>query len=184
MSPFDLKRLESYANNMLDYHVIIDLLPAVASFYFEKRLGAETRLSAVQSSILLALGLQRKTIEEVEVRDPFHSALEPVINFLYIRSQAELQLPVNQALALFGKLVRKLSKRLQDIHKAAIEATIPEAPSKQSIADGGDVGGKGKKSWKPLETSLEDELNEAGDEATKALREKQRQMIDSLDLSK
>jgi N-acetyltransferase 10 len=68
LTPFDLKRLESYANNMLDYHVILDLLPVVATFYFEKRLGAEMRLSAVQSSILLALGLQRKTIEEVEVR--------------------------------------------------------------------------------------------------------------------
>jgi tRNA(Met) C34 N-acetyltransferase TmcA len=69
LSPFDLKRLESYANNMLDYHVVVDLLPAVASLYFEKRLGSEIRLSAVQSSILLALGLQRKTIEEVEVSD-------------------------------------------------------------------------------------------------------------------
>lgn len=68
LTPFDLKRLESYANNMLDYHVILDLLPTVATFYFEKRLGADLRLSAVQSSILLALGLQRKTIEEVEVR--------------------------------------------------------------------------------------------------------------------
>ena len=65
LTPFDLKRLESYANNMLDYHVILDLLPNVATFYFEKRLGADLRLSAVQSSILLALGLQRKTIEHV-----------------------------------------------------------------------------------------------------------------------
>ena len=70
LSPFDLKRLESYANNMLDYHVILDLLPTIASFYFEKRLGSELRLSAVQSSILLALGLQRKTLEELEVRTP------------------------------------------------------------------------------------------------------------------
>ena len=67
LSPFDLKRLESYANNMLDYHVILDLLPIVAALYFEKRLGGDVRLSAVQNSILLALGLQRKTIEEVEV---------------------------------------------------------------------------------------------------------------------
>ena len=72
-TPFDLKRLESYANNMLDYHVILDLLPTVASFYFERRLGPDLRLSAVQSSILLALGLQRKTIEEVEVRASRHS---------------------------------------------------------------------------------------------------------------
>lgn len=67
LSPFDLKRLESYANNMLDYHVILDLMPTVASFFFERRLGPDVQLSAVQSSILLALGLQRKTIEEVEV---------------------------------------------------------------------------------------------------------------------
>jgi N-acetyltransferase 10 len=67
MSPFDLKRLESYANNMLDYHVVLDLLPTVASLYFEGRLGDDVRLSAVQASILLGLGLQRKTIEEVEV---------------------------------------------------------------------------------------------------------------------
>jgi len=66
MSPFDLKRLESYANNMLDYHVVLDLLPAVASLYFQGRLG-DVKLSAVQASILLGLGLQRKTIEEVEV---------------------------------------------------------------------------------------------------------------------
>jgi N-acetyltransferase 10 len=52
---------------MLDYHVILDLLPTVALLYFQKRLGDDVRLSAVQSSILLALGLQRKSIEEVEV---------------------------------------------------------------------------------------------------------------------
>ena len=68
LGPFDLKRLESYANNMVDYHVIMDLLPIVSSLYFEKRLGEEVRLGAVQSSILLALGLQRKTIEQVEVK--------------------------------------------------------------------------------------------------------------------
>ena len=71
MSPFDLKRLESYANNQLDYHVILDLLPTVASLYFEKRLGEDVHLSAVQSSILLALGSQRKSIEEVEVCPTF-----------------------------------------------------------------------------------------------------------------
>ncbi|GJE88847.1 hypothetical protein PsYK624_049340 [Phanerochaete sordida] len=158
MSPFDLKRLESYANNMLDYHVILDLLPAAAGFYFERRLG-DVRLSAVQSSILLALGLQRKTIEDVE---------------------AELQLPVNQALALFGKLVRKLSKRLQDVQKAAVEASLPEAPRALPAAGADAADG----AWKPVAARLEDELDAAGDEATRALREKQREMIDALDLSK
>lgn len=66
-TPFDIKRLDSYANNLLDYHVILDLLPTVATLYFQKRLGDDMHLSAVQSSILLAIGLQRKAIEEVEV---------------------------------------------------------------------------------------------------------------------
>lgn len=36
--------------------------------YFEKRLGGGVRLSAIQSSLLLGMGLQRKSVEEVEVR--------------------------------------------------------------------------------------------------------------------
>ncbi|KIK34278.1 hypothetical protein CY34DRAFT_813025 [Suillus luteus UH-Slu-Lm8-n1] len=160
MSPFDLKRLESYANNMLDYHVVLDLLPTVASLYFEGRLGDDVRLSAVQASILLGLGLQRKTIEEVE---------------------GELSLPVSQALALFVKVIRKITKHLVEIQKASIGADIPLAlPTTTSrVGDGGEPT-----QWTPVETHVEDELNEAGDEATKVLREKQREMIDSLDLSK
>lgn len=69
LTPFDLKRLESYAQNSLDYHVILDLLPTVALLYFEKRLGNEVRLSVIQSSILLGMGLQRKSVEGVEVRE-------------------------------------------------------------------------------------------------------------------
>jgi N-acetyltransferase 10 len=66
-SPFDLKRLESYANNALDYHVILDLMPVVAGLYFQTRLGGEVKLTAIQSAILLAVGLQRKSVEDVEV---------------------------------------------------------------------------------------------------------------------
>ncbi|KAI9058108.1 DUF699-domain-containing protein [Trametes sanguinea] len=161
MSPFDLKRLDSYANNQLDYHVIMDLLPTVGQLYFEKRLGPEVRLSAVQSSILLALGLQRKTIEEIET---------------------ELQLPVSQALALFVKVIKKISKRLLDVQKAAISATIPDERAQAAVARTDASGAQAE--WKPLETSLEDELAEAGDEAARAMREKQRAMIDALDLSK
>lgn len=67
-TPFDLKRLKSYAQNLLDYHVILDLLPTAAMLYFEKRLGEEVRLSAIQSSLLLGMGLQRKSVEVLEVR--------------------------------------------------------------------------------------------------------------------
>ncbi|PIL22780.1 hypothetical protein GSI_15475 [Ganoderma sinense ZZ0214-1] len=164
LSPFDLKRLDSYANNQLDYHVVMDLLPAVGQLYFERRLGADVRLSAVQSSILLALGLQRKTIEEVE---------------------EELSLPVSQALALFVKVVKKISKRLLDVQKEAISATIPDRSRADATdAEDSQAGKRGVAEFRPLETPLEEELEEAGDEAARALKEKHRAMIDALDLTK
>ncbi|KIJ54078.1 hypothetical protein M422DRAFT_25043 [Sphaerobolus stellatus SS14] len=162
MTPFDIKRLESYTNNMLDYHVVLDILPTIASLYFEKRLGPEIKLSAVQSSILLAIGLQRKSVEEVE---------------------AELQLPVSQALALFVKSLRKVSKRIEDLQKAAFSAELPRAlPASAQAVDG--AVGPTSHEWKPLAEDLDEELAEAGDEEKQKLRERQREMIDSLDLSK
>jgi len=158
LTPFDLKRLESYANNMLDYHVILDLLPIIASLFFQRRLGDQVRLTAVQSSILLALGLQRKTIEDVE---------------------AELHLPVSQALALFVKIVRKISNRLIDIQKAAINAQIPEASSTvlNILPVRPDQG-------ENVTASLDKELEDAGKEVESSMKERQRQMLDSLDLKK
>src|ERR1700692_4964666 len=96
--------------------------------------------------------------------------------------KTELQLPVAQALALFIKVVRKISKRLIDIQKAAIGASIPEA----AVAPASRVTGErnAQTDWTPVGISLDDELTEAGNDVTYALREKQRQMIDSLDLSK
>ena len=157
-TPFDLKRLESYANNMLDYHVILDLLPSVASLYFQERLGEEVKLSVVQSSILLALGLQRKTVEGVE---------------------KELQLPVSQVLAMFVKVMRKITKHLIGIQKEAISAQLPA--SGRATAN---VGNPDLEDWRGVAHSIEEELDEAGDEETRALREKQRAMIDALDLKK
>ncbi|KAG5338546.1 hypothetical protein C0989_007110 [Termitomyces sp. Mn162] len=160
LTPFDVKRLESYANNMLDYHVIIDLLPILASFYFQKRLGEDIRLSAVQSSILLALGLQRKNVEEVE---------------------SELQIAVPQGLALLVKVVRKINKSLVDVQKAAIIGELPDTsvPSNAKTQVTPRLAAP-----KSPNLGLEDELNAAGNEVTAALREKQREMIDALDLQK
>ncbi|KAG8748379.1 hypothetical protein FRC10_005926 [Ceratobasidium sp. 414] len=156
LTPFDLKRLESYANSLIDYHVILDLLPTIATLYFARRLGPDVKLNAIQSSIMLSLGLQRKTIEEVE---------------------SELDIPVNQALALFVKAVRKICTKLQGLHKEALGADIPEPQQVQQK-------GKDATDWQPLAQTVEEELQEAGDEATKQLRAAQREMIDALDLSK
>ncbi|KAF8466530.1 DUF699-domain-containing protein [Russula ochroleuca] len=160
-TPFDLKRLDSYSQNLLDYHIILDLLPTVARLYFEKRLGEGVRLSAIQSSLLLGMGLQRKSVEAVE---------------------AELQLPVSQALALFVKLIRKISGNLQEIQRAAVSATIP-VPAQVSQDGTGSIVSLVADAERGLK-NMEAELDVAGDEATTALQEKQRAIIDSLDLSR
>lgn len=109
----------------------------------------------------------------------------------------ELSLPVSQALALFVKVIKKISKRLVDIQKTAISAEIAlPTTSTRGVHDGTSgvevptrKGGQGDdrnggERWKTVSAALEDELNEAGDDATRALKEKQREMIDALDLRK
>ena len=100
-------------------------------------------------------------------------------------SQEELNLPVNQALALFVKSIRKISKRLVDIRKSALEAELQPAPAADETGDGRPLkAAEALEKMKPVEITIDDELREAGSEVTRGLREKQREMINSLDLSK
>lgn len=45
---YDVKRLEMYSNNLVDYHLIMDLIPTLAKIYFLNQTG-DVHLSAVQS---------------------------------------------------------------------------------------------------------------------------------------
>lgn len=99
--------------------------------------------------------------------------------------QEELNLPVNQALALFVKSIRKISKRLVDIRKSALEVELPSAPTADGTGDRRAVtAAEALEKMKPVDVTIEDELREAGNEVTRELREKQREIINSLDLSK
>ncbi|WAR02866.1 NAT10-like protein [Mya arenaria] len=80
---YDLKRLELYSQNMVDYHLIMDLVPILA------RMG-----------VLLGLGLQHKTVDDLE---------------------RELDLPAAQLLGLFNKVVRKLVQSLRGVLEAHVE---------------------------------------------------------------
>lgn len=46
--PYDLKRLEMYSRNMVDYHLIMDMVPTIARMFFLNQLG-DISLSAAQS---------------------------------------------------------------------------------------------------------------------------------------
>lgn len=160
-SPFDLKRLDSYANNLLDYHVIVDMLPTLSMLFFSGKLGDDVKLSSVQSAILLAIGLQRKSIDAIT---------------------KELNLPSNQTIAMFAKIMRKISIHLRQILSASVEETLPSIPD-EKIAE---MDGEEVKTYDAAAAldQMEDELEEAGSEAVKAMKEKQKELINSLNLDK
>lgn len=161
LSPFDLKRLDSYANNLLDYHVIVDLLPLLSSLYFSGRMGSSVSLSSVQSAILLAVGLQRKSVDDVS---------------------KELNLPFNQAIAMFAKIIRKFSIYFREVVSQSIERSMPEAKD-DNIAEmnGEEVTALNASS---VMEKMDDDLEKAGTRALTAMQEKQKELINSLNLDK
>lgn len=160
-SPFDLKRLDSYANNMLDYHVILDMLPTIAHLYFIGRLSPAVKLSGLQTALLVAIGLQRRMLEDVG---------------------KELDLNSSQILAMFIKTMRKISSHFRSLVEGAAGEDLPDAP--EDAEDDGVDGGEATKRYQPLAQSLNDELEEEADEVRRAERERMRSMIDALPLEK
>jgi len=158
-----LKRLESYANNMLDYHVVLDLIPTLATLYFTGRLKSDIKLTGIQSSILLAVGLQHKDLSAIE---------------------HELSLPSSQLLAMFIKIMRKMSTHFSALVSGQIEAGMLQRGIGVSREDASGALDDEMVDTRfvPLETGLEEELEEGGDEALRALKEKQRELIDALPL--
>ncbi|PBP19834.1 N-acetyltransferase 10 [Diplocarpon rosae] len=165
LNPWDLKRLVSYANNMLDYHVILDLVPDLAKSYFIGPLKSEITLSGLQQSVLLAIGLQCKDFDIIEKE------------FEKVQS--------SQLLALFIKTIRKMSTHFNDVVSGAYEAELPERENigvSQEDASGAHDDEIVDNKFLPVQVGLEEELEEGGDEALKALKEKQRELIDALPL--
>lgn len=160
-SPFDLKRLDSYANNLLDYHVIVDLLPMLSILYFGDKMGDSVKLSSVQSAILLAIGLQHKSIDDIT---------------------KELNLPSNQTIAMFSKIMRKFSVYFRNLLSETIEQQLPE----QQDDELADMNGEDITTYDAAQAfdQMEEDLEEAGSEAIKAMKEKQKELINSLNLNK
>jgi N-acetyltransferase 10 len=102
LTPFDLKRLESFTNNLSEYSIVADLVPAITAAYFSKQIPA--RLSFGQAAILLGTGLQRKS--------------DQVLSDL-------LDLPMNQVRALANKALRKIYGVLKESKETLIERFLP-----------------------------------------------------------
>ncbi|XP_016416316.1 RNA cytidine acetyltransferase [Sinocyclocheilus rhinocerous] len=101
-TPYDLKRLEMYSRNMVDYHLIMDMIPVVARMYFLKQLGDIT-LSVAQCALLLGIGFQHKSVDELE---------------------KEIELPGSQLMGLFNRVIRKGVQFFNILQENAVEAEM------------------------------------------------------------
>ena len=106
---YDLKRLEAYAANIVDHHIIMDLVPALARLYFLDRVPLA--LSFTQAACLLGIGLQNKSIDDLT---------------------AELNLEARQLLANFNKVIVRLTKFLRGLREAEAETGLGR---KRTISD-------------------------------------------------
>ena len=100
---FDLKRLESYAKNLVDFHLIMDLVPTLAKLYFLILPEGAVSLSYVQAATLTGMGLQFKTIDQLT---------------------RELNLQANQLLPLFNKAIRKFTRFIKEVFEYEITQEV------------------------------------------------------------
>ncbi|BFG01397.1 RNA cytidine acetyltransferase [Drosophila madeirensis] len=116
--PHDLKRLESYARQQSEFRLILDLLTDIAQLYFQGRFES-LQLDLVQQGILLALGVQGKTVDMLG---------------------QELNMPGNQLLAKFFDAMKKCNQCFRSIIEQHIEggmlqeADLPRGEDLQPIS--------------------------------------------------
>lgn len=158
-SPHDLKRLDSYADQMLDHHVILDMLPTIATLWFSGRTKHAIQLSRLQQSLLLALGLQRKSIDDLV---------------------KEYDTSASQLLGIFTKVIRKIATYFRGLVEGAAAEGMPDADVNDGDEAHDDVDGAAAFRALPL-GDLEEELREGGVEAAEREKERERvrEMIDA-----
>ncbi|XP_075281601.1 RNA cytidine acetyltransferase [Opisthocomus hoazin] len=97
--PYDLKRLEMYSRNMVDYHLIMDMVPTLARMFFLNQMG-DISLSAAQLALFLGIGLQHKSLDQLE---------------------KEVELPSSQLMGLFNRIIRKVVQLFNTVQEKAVE---------------------------------------------------------------
>ncbi|CAN8074547.1 unnamed protein product [Agarophyton chilense] len=114
-TPYDRRRLESYARNLVDHHIVVDMVPRLAEMYVMGGFGSSEsfKLSAAQCAILVAIGLQRKSIDQLE---------------------EELKIQSSQILALFNKVVRKMSTHIRQLEENRVAEEIGPSDAEKVAA--------------------------------------------------
>lgn len=95
--------LQMYSKTLAEYHQILPMLLKISKLYFLGWLPASVDLSAVQSTILLAIGVQGKSISQ---------------------TAKELGLDSTQLLGLFGRALKKIETHLRSIEHEEFEKEV------------------------------------------------------------
>lgn len=124
--------LELYSKTLVDYHQVIPLMFRLSKLYFLDWLPESVDLSAVQATILLAIGIQGRSVNQ---------------------TAAQLNLEPTQLLGLFNRSVKKLEAALLTIEEKAIEEEVdqdicPEIGQTEDLTR-----------LEPMKVSLDYELN-------------------------
>lgn len=112
LSHHDLKRLDLYARNMVDHHMILDTIPVLARLVFLSRIQG-LRFSYLQVAILLATGLQHRDVDEIA---------------------KELDIPVSQVLAFFNKTIRKIATHLRELVEKHVSKELIQPNQVKNLA--------------------------------------------------
>lgn len=103
LSVYDIKRLELYSQNLVDYHLIVDLLPIISRLYFLQQFDPSIHMSHLQNAILLGIGLQHKNVDLVA---------------------EEFKLPTTQILGLFSRSIKKIANYFRSLCEKEIESSF------------------------------------------------------------
>lgn len=133
MIPYDLKRIRAYSKSLVDYHLIMDLVPRLARLFFTNKL--DIKLSVAQQAILLGIGLQSKSVEDIS---------------------KEIDLPTSQTLGLFNRVLKQVNTFLHTLESQDVEMKLTSSLKDKHAAD--------KVQMEAIDQTLDDELKNAADE--------------------
>ena len=94
LTPWDLQRISAFTRQLVDRSVILDLIPVLASMYFSGRMHRRpdgkqgVTLPVVQAAVLLGIGLQGITVDDIMKQPEFmsqkahqlHSSLDKAVS--------------------------------------------------------------------------------------------------------
>jgi N-acetyltransferase 10 len=100
LSLYDLRRLRSYSRGEVDYHLITDLIPVVADLIFNGKFSVSGSLAFLAKRILVGMGCQRKTLDELYEEDKERISIPQILGILKpsldkISQQIEKKLEIN-----------------------------------------------------------------------------------------